>query len=342
VTGRAVDMRGTSLRAGLQGSALLSLAVGGWALATLDRPNRAIILALVSAIALTAVVLAAIPAERITRHPHAPWLFAGWSVMAVAGVSGAVAADGGGELSPLTLTYVVPLIFSALAYPMRMIVGIAVLDAAACAITLTLATGAEAADVAYVTVLLLIAAFLCATHAHAHARHAREAERLSRTDVLTGCLNRRGFDEELERRVARRQRYGAPFGLVLFDLDAFKDVNDRLGHAAGDELLRRVAATATDAVRTSDAVCRIGGDEFGVLLDGASSDCAAHTAARLRSALGEHASVSVGWAACPEDAEDGDELYRRADAWLYRHKPQSAAQPASPHPAAAPGVAPAA
>jgi diguanylate cyclase (GGDEF)-like protein len=337
-------MRATSLRAGLQGSALLSLAVGGWALATLDRPNRGVILALVGAIALTAAVLAAIPTERITHHPHAPWLFAGWSVMAIAGVSGSVAADGG-ELSPLTLTYVVPLIFSALAYPMRMVVGIAVLDAAACAATLTLATGAGPADVAYMTVLLLIAAFLCATHAHAHARHASEAERLSRTDVLTACLNRRGFDEELERRVARHQRYGAPFGLVLFDLDAFKDVNDRLGHAAGDDLLRRVAVTATAQVRASDAVCRIGGDEFAVLLDGASTECAAQTAARLRSALAAEASVSVGWSSCPEDAADGDELYRRADAWLYRHKPGSpgpAASAALPHPAAAPGVAPAA
>jgi diguanylate cyclase (GGDEF)-like protein len=335
VSARGADMRATSLRVGIHGGLLVALIVGAWSLATLDRPNRPIVLALAAAHVLTAVVLALIPSERITRHPRADLLFAGWSVMAIVSVSAGVAADGGG-LSPLTLTYAVPLIFSALAYPLRLVVVIAVLNAAACATTLALATDLPAADVAFASAFLLVAAFLCAAHALAHARHAADAERLSRTDVLTGCLNRRGFDEELARRTARRHRYGTGFGLVLFDLDAFKDVNDRFGHAAGDELLRRVAATASGTVRGSDAVYRIGGDEFAVLVDGAGADTAWQTAGRLRDVLAEHASVSVGWAACPEDATTADELYRRADAQLYVSK---AGAPVPPHPAAAPGVA---
>jgi diguanylate cyclase (GGDEF)-like protein len=338
VNERVIEMRVASLRAGIQGSFLLTALVGSWALATLDRPHRPVILGFLACFAVTALVLTRIPPERITRHPHAEWLFASWSVMAIAGVSAAVAADGG-ALSPLTLTYVTPLIFAALAYPVRMIVAIAVLDAAACVVTLALTTDAGAADVAYVSGMLLIAAYLCATHAVAHERHAADAERLSRTDVLTGCLNRRGFDEELERRVALHARHGLPFGVVLFDLDAFKEVNDRHGHAAGDELLRRVAAAAHDAVRATDAVCRIGGDEFAVLLDGADTATSAQAAARLRVGLSPHTSVSVGWASCPQDAADGDALYRRADAWLYRHKP---GHPGPAHLAPAPGIAPAA
>jgi diguanylate cyclase (GGDEF)-like protein len=328
-------MRATSLRVGIHGGVLVALIVGAWSLATLDRPNRPIVLALAGAHALTSLILALIPAERITRHPRADLLFAGWSVMAIVTVSAGVAADGGG-LSPLTLTYAIPLIFSALAYPLRLIVVIAVLNAVSCAATLGLATDLPAADVAFVSAFLLVAAFLCAAHALAHARHAAEAERLSRTDVLTGCLNRRGFDEELARRIARRSRYGTSFGLVLFDLDGFKDVNDRFGHAAGDELLHRVAATAADAVRGGDAVCRIGGDEFAVLLDRTGADSAWQAAERLRGELSDQTSVSVGWAACPEDATTADELYRLADARLYVDK---AGAPVAPHPAAAPGVA---
>jgi diguanylate cyclase (GGDEF)-like protein len=329
-------MRATSLRVGIQGGLLVALVVGGWALATLDRSHRPLLLALAASHVLTALALAVMPAERITRHPHANLLFAGWSAMAVVSVSAGVAADGGAGLSPLVLTYAVPLIFSALAYPVRLMVAIALLDAVACAATLTLATGVPAADIAFVSAFLLVTAFLCAAHALAHARHAAEAERLSRTDVLTGCLNRRGFDEELARRIARRGRYDTPFGLVLFDLDGFKDVNDRLGHAAGDELLRRIAATAGGTVRGGDAVCRMGGDEFAVLLDSTGAFCAPQAAERLRGVLAALSSVSVGWAECPDDATTADELYRRADARLYADK---AGLPAPPHPAAVPGVA---
>jgi diguanylate cyclase (GGDEF)-like protein len=93
-----------------------------------------------------------------------------------------------------------------------------------------------------------------------------EAEALAEVDPLTGILNRRGFERELTRALAYLARYGGQAALVWLDLDGFKPVNDRYGHAAGDAVLRGVAATLRREVRASDAVGRIGGDEFAVLL----------------------------------------------------------------------------
>ena len=318
MTARAVEMRAASLRAGLRGSVLLCTAVGAWALTTIDRPHRLALFALVAFFALVAAVLARMPAERITRHRHADKLYAAWSLLAITGISLGVAVEDG--LSPLALTYVMPLIFAALAYPLRMVVVVALVDALACASTLGLTTDIDPADLGLATTLLVIAAYLCTIHAQAHARSVAESDRLSRTDVLTGTLNRRGFDAELAARVARQQRHDTPFGLVLFDLDAFKEVNDRHGHAVGDELLQRMAAAAVDAVRVTDAVARIGGDEFAVLLDSTDAEMTEAAAARLSARLTELGAVSVGWAACPDDAGDGDDLYRQADARLYGHK----------------------
>ena len=91
-------------------------------------------------------------------------------------------------------------------------------------------------------------------------------ERLALTDELTGLLNRRGFEQQLNQALSAAQRYGERGVLVYVDLDGFKPVNDRFGHAAGDAVLRRVAALLRDGVRASDSVARMGGDEFAVLL----------------------------------------------------------------------------
>jgi diguanylate cyclase (GGDEF)-like protein len=96
----------------------------------------------------------------------------------------------------------------------------------------------------------------------------RIAELEARADVdpLTDILNRRGFDRELKRSLAYITRYGTDAALVFLDLDGFKGVNDRHGHAAGDALLKAVACEITGRVRASDVVARLGGDEFAVLL----------------------------------------------------------------------------
>jgi len=93
-----------------------------------------------------------------------------------------------------------------------------------------------------------------------------EAEDLADMDPLTPLLNRRAFLRELHRVVTFAQRYGGPASLIYFDLDGFKAVNDRFGHAAGDLALKAVADRLTANVRESDVVGRLGGDEFGVIL----------------------------------------------------------------------------
>jgi diguanylate cyclase (GGDEF)-like protein len=104
-------------------------------------------------------------------------------------------------------------------------------------------------------------------------------------DPLTELLNRRGFERELARSVAYVKRYGASAALVYLDLDSFKPVNDRHGHAAGDAVLKAVAAALVAQVRASDVVARLGGDEFVVLLWNVSGPAAAAKALALERAV---------------------------------------------------------
>ncbi len=94
-----------------------------------------------------------------------------------------------------------------------------------------------------------------------------EAEDLADLDALTPLLNRRAFLRELKRVLTFAQRYGGPASLIYFDLDGFKAVNDRFGHAAGDEALKGVAQRLAGQMREGDIIGRIGGDEFGVILE---------------------------------------------------------------------------
>jgi diguanylate cyclase (GGDEF)-like protein len=122
-----------------------------------------------------------------------------------------------------------------------------------------------------------------------------EMEGLADRDALTPLLNRRAFLRELSRVRTFAERYGAPASLVFFDLDGFKRLNDRLGHAAGDDALRAVAERLQANIRESDVVGRLGGDEFGVIL--AQADHAtAETKARALAQAIEDAPLSFGGA----------------------------------------------
>ena len=112
-----------------------------------------------------------------------------------------------------------------------------------------------------------------------------EAEDLADEDPLTPLLNRRAFLRELRRVLTFAQRYGGPASLIYFDLDGFKAVNDRFGHAAGDAALKGVAERLRAQVRESDIVGRIGGDEFGVILVQADLSAALAKAASLAAAI---------------------------------------------------------
>ncbi len=112
-----------------------------------------------------------------------------------------------------------------------------------------------------------------------------EAEDLADADVLAPVLNRRAFVREVERALATLERYGGRAALIYVDLDGFKAVNDRFGHAAGDEALKATAARLLSRVRKSDVVGRLGGDEFAVLLDRTGPEAARAKAETLRRAI---------------------------------------------------------
>jgi diguanylate cyclase (GGDEF)-like protein len=148
-------------------------------------------------------------------------------------------------------------------------------------------------------------------------------------DPLTETLNRRGFERELKRSLAYVKRYGATAALIYLDLDDFKPVNDRHGHAAGDAVLKAVAAALSSRVRASDVVARIGGDEFAVLLWNISEQDARAKAAALEAAayaapvVWGRSTLAVGASAgvtsCgPTDA--AGEVLTRADAAMYARK----------------------
>jgi diguanylate cyclase (GGDEF)-like protein len=132
-------------------------------------------------------------------------------------------------------------------------------------------------------------------------------------------LNRRAFVARLEGEVGRAMRYGRTFGLIVCDLDDFKELNDRLGHAAGDEALQVFARTLHSALRRGDEAFRIGGDEFALLLAEASDDDAREVVQRVNDQLvGMRASFGV--ASCPDHARDTQTLFRLADMALYEAK----------------------
>jgi diguanylate cyclase (GGDEF)-like protein len=164
----------------------------------------------------------------------------------------------------------------------------------------------------------------------AAGRHLEELARLARRDALTGLANRRAMDEELARAVARARRAGAPLSAVALDVDRFKGVNDLHGHAAGDRVLAAVAARAAAALRSSDVLGRVGGEEFLALLPGVDLPVAVEAAERIRRAVAaapvsvdERAlavTVSLGCASLRPADEDGRGLLARADERLYAAK----------------------
>src|SRR5689334_9400921 len=158
--------------------------------------------------------------------------------------------------------------------------------------------------------------------------NAQNRERLvqeAQTDWLTGLFNHRYFHERLREEVERAHRYGRPMSLLLFDLDDFKLLNDIHGHQEGDVVLRRVAFAARDGLRAVDAACRVGGEEFAILLPETDKEAAGAVADRLcrrvRSLPGVRpVTISCGVATTPGDASNPTEILAAADAALYAAK----------------------
>ena len=159
---------------------------------------------------------------------------------------------------------------------------------------------------------------------------ATELERMAREDALTGVSNRRHLAERLEIEFLRARRFERDLTAVMVDADRFKDVNDRFSHAAGDEVLRRLARIIADNCRVVDAVGRWGGEEFLILLVETPPSGAPGACEKIRSAVEDHSwdevaaglrvTVSLGYAVLTSDMDTPEELLHAADAALYRAK----------------------
>ena len=280
--------------------------------------------ALLAVAAVGTPVLLLLPLPAMMRDSRGPLLFYSWS-LGVDVIVAVVTRVDGGSTSPLFALLFLTLGFMALAYPPAGVVAMGALMSGTYA--LVVAPPHVTLSVLFITVVMGAFTASCAlASANSWAAHDRQAhlirmtELLASTDPLTGCSNRRAFLSRLESAV------GEPVSTVvcLVDLDGFKGVNDRGGHAAGDVVLREVTAALAAAVRESDTVARLGGDEFAVLAEVTASLSADDLAERLREAVatagrgcGVTASVGVTEVRVGDDVHD---LLFRADSAMYRAK----------------------
>ena len=159
--------------------------------------------------------------------------------------------------------------------------------------------------------------------------HIEEIEHQALHDSLTGLPNRVLFHDRIETALANARRTGGRAAVLLLDLDGFKEINDALGHASGDELLRELAIRLRGTLRDTDTIARLGGDEFGVVMPAGGADDVLETAGRIHDAVDEPFEIgglslavktSVGGVLYPDDASDADTLVRFADVAMYAAK----------------------
>ena len=283
--------------------------------------NRGVILGLACAVWVSVALINLFRAERLIDTRWCDLFFGCWSVLYVGTIAVLALLDGGSS-SPLIITFFAPLVFAGTCYPLRLAVYVGVATVAVYLAISLMGPNEDVASALYLAGLLALVAGMCAWQAHLQEQGRRELARMSRTDPLTGTLNRRGFNERVEAELARAERSGEPVALVLVDLDGFKHVNDARGHAAGDALLCWVADMLRRGLRPSDAAGRLGGDEFALLLPGIGADAAREVAERVRLALRVRTSASFGVADFPA-RRDAEALLAHADAELYLEKPSA-------------------
>jgi diguanylate cyclase (GGDEF)-like protein len=306
------------LVAGMRLGAVITLVVclsgAAYYAETWQEANRSLLVGLSGVFALGSLAMLTGPVVRVAAGPRRWAFMLGWSFASIAGMAGCLYLDGGGR-TPTAFGLALPLAFSGLMYPLRGAIAVAIVDIAAF-VAVNLARPYNGAELIFATAILASMAVLCVWTASWQNRQRAELARLSRTDPLTGCLNRRGVEAQVRRALASERG----FALVTLDLDDLKSVNDHDGHAAGDAVLCSAVRLLHEAVRPTDFVGRLGGDEFAILLPGASPEVASRVRERASLALSFAAPASFGLAVHPRDGATADALFRHADAEVYREK----------------------
>jgi diguanylate cyclase (GGDEF)-like protein/putative nucleotidyltransferase with HDIG domain len=320
----ALRMREATFTAGVWLTYVLSAAGEAYAGLTWQRPHRFELLLLFGFAAIGGSIVARLPREAIVRSSLREAFFLAWSVLDLALIALGALWDGGTG-SPIALIFIIPVVFSAMSYPLGSVVAVGSLTVAAYVALAVTDGGASFGYQALFTVVLGCAGVMSAWQSRNHERQRSMLAEISRADPLTGCLNRRGFEERAAAEISGASRRGRQGAVLLLDFDDFKAVNDHHGHAAGDELLCWSVGMLQSVIRASDALGRLGGDEFAVLFPEIEASEAVEMGARLADALSERASASVGVAAFPIDGVTLGELMRQADLRLYASRERRAA-----------------
>jgi diguanylate cyclase (GGDEF)-like protein len=242
----------------------------------------------------------------------------------------------GKNSSPLLNLYLLPIILSALTLG-RLVTLTQVAVIALCHLALAAATpGLDVLSLIYASRAVgqlapfLLVAYLTTTLS-ADITEARERiENLAQTDTLTGLFNLRMFNEIWQREHGNCERTGGTYSLLMIDMDRLKDINDDFGHEAGNSAITLVAQCLQRSIRGTDTAARFGGDEFAVLLPGASPEIAEAVIKRVRHNVYKttldlrsrmiRCSVSIGMVNYPKDGRDSRELMSTADRNMYRDK----------------------
>jgi diguanylate cyclase (GGDEF)-like protein len=276
---------------------------------------------------LTCPLLLLLPLPAMMRDHRGPTMFYLWTLATTVVILFGTWLDGGAS-SPLDALLFLTLTYMAAAYPPYGVVAMGTVMTAGYVLLLTGTTGVTTSGAFFVTVMGAFTLICTMASANSWAAHDRQVmlistqRTLAATDPLTGIPNRRTLIERLSGAVAAvaEERRAV---VCLVDLDGFKGVNDRSGHAAGDAVLRTVTAALGGVVRETDTVARLGGDEFSVLAAATPEDSET-LAARVRDAVaragaGSGVTASVG-VTVVRPGDEGHQVLGRADQAMYRAK----------------------
>jgi diguanylate cyclase (GGDEF)-like protein/putative nucleotidyltransferase with HDIG domain len=312
----ALRLREATFAAGVWLTYVLCTAGEIYVALTWQRPHRVELAGVFGVALLGGLVISRLPREAIVRSKYREAFFLTWSMLDLVLIVLAMLADGGTG-SPLALIFVIPVIFAAMSYPLGSVVAVGSVTVAGYLALAWTVGGSSWSYQALFAVVLGCAGVMSAWQARNHDRQRSMLAEISRTDPLTGCLNRRGFEERAIAEIDAAIRHARQGAVLLLDLDHFKSVNDRLGHAAGDGLLCWSAQELEALVRPGDSVGRLGGDEFAVLFPEIDPEDALERAAEIARALSKRAPASVGIATFPLDGVSLEDLMRQADMRLY-------------------------